>query len=1114
MHAVVWRSPRAPSYFTTSCRRQRFHWTPRTHNPKAPKPDLPETSETSHLRDRDNQEDGTREEGDGPWHTVANGARQKNGHGNTIGGRLPRTGHKSNGNASTFAHSIDSKVNGGLPPVDVPKWFLDTNVRLNEESDSPNLEAVVQLKDPATGRLVANLPSYQQVYHEFYRRFVNRKDGVENDSLPSAQKNLPLSSVVMTEIAACISAGLSIPLLSNAQSFPAAKSNLILHCPFDGFDGPLRTVVHVLAQQMAADVVSIDAQDLSEIVGDYLSEPQRPESRDNSWRNLAYDVQDEASRLRKISEKAQDDASEEDEMQDMEDSETTSRKAFTLSNSKGFSGISFHPVSTASDLVKLTHSIKSMAPGPFGVSDDNGRSASYPLFARSSSPSAQQWEDLKLSTVLESLLDSNRTKRQTTGAAYPSRARSGEESSNGSPETKERVSIDIRAGSQPDQESRLIEEFFQSIKVKDGEPMYHVDSSQYKREEVASSQQSSWENHPLQRSANGAPLIVLIEDFKTLRTTINGTRVLQKLERLVRQKRSEGIPIMIVGVSSDEHHLPDKTDDAQSDVGQWQADMESSLYRTILVPFNVERSEEPDFPLPPVAEMEELTSKGSTDTDMQHIVANARSLSAMCKRVNADSTPSSLREFLVESMPLYGSSLDFNDAHRLSVVARGMQQDVSTREMHPMQFVAALALTLWSDKIKAAWLREEREHRSTLPEDTKSMDASPRYPRVSQSKMPVQSRVKSLEKIATHHEKRLLPGVIDSRNITTTFSSVHTSPRIKEALKTLTSLSLTRPDAFTYGVLASSKIPGLLLYGPPGTGKTLLAKAVARESGATMLEISGGDIYDMYVGEGEKNVKAMFSLARKLSPCVVFIDEADAIFRTRGGERSATSHREIINQFLREWDGMNDAKESVFIMVATNRPFDLDDAVLRRLPRRLLVDLPVQMDREAILGIHLRDETLDPDVDLDDLAKQTPLYSGSDLKNLCVAAALACVREENEQLQHHRQHAAIGRASTTPTQNQVVDLVSESSGGPEHSKTQESDGNGQIPQKRILRKRHFIKAMEEIGASISEDMSSLNAMKQFDEKYGDHQGRRGRKAWGFGIGEGIEGIEESARVRK
>jgi len=225
---------------------------------------------------------------------------------------------------------------------------------------------------------------------------------------------------------------------------------------------------------------------------------------------------------------------------------------------------------------------------------------------------------------------------------------------------------------------------------------------------------------------------------------------------------------------------------------------------------------------------------------------------------------------------------------------------------------------------------------------------------------------------------------------------------------------------------------------------------------------------------GEKNVKAIFTLAKKLSPCVVFIDEADAIFGSRSSHANRTSHRELINMFLQQWDGMNDL--SAFIMVATNRPFDLDDAVLRRLPRRLLVDLPTEKDREEILKIHLKDESLDSDVSLADIAAQTNFYSGSDLKNISVAAALSCTREE------------IALLTTRP--------------------------GYAPPVRRTLAKRHFEKALDEISASISEDMSSLAAIKKFDEKYGDRGGKKRRTtAWGFGgITDATQQLE-TGRVR-
>lgn len=262
------------------------------------------------------------------------------------------------------------------------------------------------------------------------------------------------------------------------------------------------------------------------------------------------------------------------------------------------------------------------------------------------------------------------------------------------------------------------------------------------------------------------------------------------------------------------------------------------------------------------------------------------------------------------------------------------------------------------------------------------------------------------------------------------------------------------------------------------------------------------DVYDMYVGEGEKNVKAIFSLAKKLSPCIVFIDEADAILGARGGSSNRTTHREMINQFLREWDGMGEL--SAFIMVATNRPFDLDEASLRRLPRRLLVDLPTEEDREAILKIHLKDEILDPEVSLAKLASETPFYSGSDLKNFAVAAALSCVREEIE-------NAASRVTNPPPSQTDE----STPSLPPEVGSTETSPPPHIHPERRTLAPRHFTHALEEISASISDDMSSLAAIRKFDDKFGDRRGRR-KKVSGYGfetVKEGERKLSDRARVR-
>ena len=424
--------------------------------------------------------------------------------------------------------------------------------------------------------------------------------------------------------------------------------------------------------------------------------------------------------------------------------------------------------------------------------------------------------------------------------------------------------------------------------------------------------------------------------------------------------------------------------------------------------------------------------------------------------------------------------LSFSEVHRLTTVLAGLPhvRKFIEHQSAEGELLTALALAKYiiegSDESKRAFQRWQSKNQTQTVKGEK----------LKATKMP-----SNLSK----HERKLMSGVIEPGKISTTFNDVHAPAETVDALQTLTTLSLIRPDAFSYGVLASDKIPGLLLYGPPGTGKTMLAKAVAKESGAKVLEVSAADINDMYVGEGEKNVKALFSLAKKLSPCIVFLDEADAMFSARSNTGRRVSHKELLNQFLKEWDGMTNDAGSAFIMVATNRPMDLDDAVLRRLPRRLLVDLPTEKDRSAILKIHLKSEQLAEGVDIDDLAKKTPFYSGSDLKNLAVAAALNAVKAENAAYANFR--SAKAKAGGEDASNAVK--------GYKH------------PEKRILTAEHFTKALDEITASISEDMDSLKAIKKFDEQYGDRRGnKKKRPLWGFKSAKEADKVLETRKVRE
>ena len=186
---------------------------------------------------------------------------------------------------------------------------------------------------------------------------------------------------------------------------------------------------------------------------------------------------------------------------------------------------------------------------------------------------------------------------------------------------------------------------------------------------------------------------------------------------------------------------------------------------------------------------------------------------------------------------------------------------------------------------------------------------------------------------------------------------------------------------------------GILLFGPPGCGKTLLAKAVAGQCKATFFNVSAATIMSKWLGESEKNVKLLFDAARKAAPSVIFIDEVDSLLSIRAAEEIG-GERRVKTQFLVELDGLRSRPgENVVVMGATNRPWDLDPAMVRRFERRIFVPLPDKEAREEIFKIHLRGVELGPDVDIAELAELTVGYTGSDIRLVCREAAMEPVRE-------------------------------------------------------------------------------------------------------------------------
>ncbi|KAM0721550.1 hypothetical protein Q7P37_002475 [Cladosporium fusiforme] len=999
-------------------------------------------------------------------------------------------------------------------PPPVPEWFLKHNVLLvADEVGTAEAEGarMVRCVDAQTGHTLFHVPFYPgEAQEEMAKKeeeanakqqqdeqakqasipgismlgdnFFQQKFGGQIPPVLEKQDDLPLGfkfpqgaeamakadplAWTLLETEASVRAAMGVAAQAGAvpSSHAASRSDIHLHCPDSNAHRQIDQYVRDLAVILHADLIRLDANDIADLTNDYVGGSS---DSPGSFSTLGYDVYDGLTAnglgIRGVR-PGEHPYPEEFDEEDGEDDAVTPQDM-----SLGHFG-SFDDLRKA--LGDKRHDINK-ALGNFGIA---GVSVGLPQggspFAPPTQESAQNkrsepseyitWDDARLAALLDGLLDAPTAAKAAKlgNSLHEGSAQTKASSSVGEAENVQSIPWSSRAGSMVADVAKNIERI-EKTTTADGpkqQPLIRLEPTS--REGVEQE-----ESNPARKRT-----IVQVRDLKQILANKLGESIIKRLVRVVQRRRRAGEEVLVIGTTAADVNGPlDSLLDTYED----------SPFRLIVVPplFDMSTLEQASFQSTALAPPTQSIYEPPAYERIANI--NLRHVSSMMSRLGHDLDSRTIEDsFQQLKMPgthiLSEKILPQDQVQRLVLTAIGLSQShAKGDQISPIHVAVATAILARADHAVHSWTSfqdaQQRKHISPL-------NAAPSAG--APEKTPGQAHIESIKKTCNPHETRLLAGVVDPANIKTGFNDVHASPESIEALKSMTTLSLLRPDAFEYGVLANDRLTGLLLYGPPGTGKTLLAKAVAKESGATVLEVSGAQIYEKYVGEGEKMVRAVFSLAKKISPCVVFIDEADAIFGSRGGSGNRNTHREIINQFLREWDGMDD--NSVFMMVASNRPFDLDDAVLRRLPRRLLVDLPVAKDRESILGIHLRHEALDNTVDLAALSQQTPLYSGSDLKNLCVSAALAAVREENELAELHKNDEA---------------------------------GTFKLPEKRTLSAKHFEKAVAEISASINEDMSSLTAIRKFDEQFGDRRGRKKKEAYGFGIG-GDAGVDESAaRVR-
>ncbi|TKX20403.1 ATPase-like protein 15 [Elsinoe australis] len=1032
----------------------------------------------------------------------------------------------------SHARRKENASNGIPPPPPLPDWFLQYNVRLQEgEQEQGQHRAdkarALFLLDPYDDAELLTIP-YVEPYNareiiqqmkdarlpgSFFSSSGDLKDITERISerheqvIAKAEEHLkkeeeqeakvkeeqqveekkaeeklklPELKQVLDEASwARLQGQLLIYATFQSMAQPDRKTsprNLIVYSPEITAHDELDRFVEDAADLAHADIIRIDASDIAELAGDYVDPV---DSGPGSIAGLAFDAY-EGGQVRNAKETIQPPQSpDQAEPRDNAEQSREDSGPFAFDLDALRSGNSDVMKSTRKQLEKLL--------GGQVVGLSVGMPMQNMFRQQESSRDSKQnevdevseldrWQRLKLKNFFENLLGAPAKRRQADLSNVPHsfiRQKFADiKSQFKNPDTRRELHD---APAQRQQE--LTKQYGRKKLANDSLRLHlaqHVNAT-FGDDRPATAVVRKHEPRSPVDSSSSSGTIIHLRDISLIYDSPHGEDIVKLLKHAVQNRQKNGEKIMIVGTDAE---FSGDVSTPLAAMEEDDLDKEEGFLRINYTPspFNAIRNP-PLTPMYPV----EPGYRRLLELNLRNVQDLITRLGIPCSpRFFSEMTRSFL--YAPRTQKLGDSVLPPSQIHKIVLTAEGFRSLYTTsKELEMSHLAIALSIIDVLEQSNQVINVNVQQRGEQQPRQPSQFDADPN---VADQRGERQKRkrneskrtnLEELRKFASKHEQRLFPGIVDPASIKTTYNDVHVAPETIDALKTVTTLALLRPEAFSYGVLAKDRLTGLLLYGPPGTGKTLLAKAVAKDAQATVLEVSGAQVYEKYVGEGEKMVRAVFSLAKRLSPCVVFIDEADALFGSRGQSGNRTTHREIINQFLREWDGMDD--HNVFLMVASNRPFEIDDAVLRRLPRRILVDLPTKQDRESILKIHSTGELLADDVELSQLAEQTPFYSGSDLKNVCVAAALAAVKEENQLLEKNK-----------------------------------DDKEFKLPDRRTLKKEHFEKAIQEISASISEDMRSLNAIKKFDEQYGDRKGRRKKEGYGF-AGTTVQEDEAAARVR-
>lgn len=694
-----------------------------------------------------------------------------------------------------------------LPQFILPSWFLARNVFLREELS----KIAAPFNNLGSNEsLIGNLPSTSARHTEGNGESI-AADGNRSEEGSEAEednrvfridghvRSYEINENILNEISSLVRADLeSGALAQSTEACTSSKTDLLLYHPKNGGTFFLDELVTSLAATHSADLIILDPQDIADIGGDYVDDSR--DTHTKSLRTLGYDVYPLLS-MRASLEDAQEDEEGTEEDDVGEEDDEYENKIPQQSGRFGSPSIGIIPISQdGGNLMDILQS--AIATSSTTLNDQK----SIPHMNLWSQATADTIHDLKLSFFLEHTLNASEKKRQI---------------------------------------GRTLAEFKRSGM----EPMRAL------REVITDIITDPKESTFIKPTEN---LIIYIKDYMEINSNARGGKVLDRLHNIVKSRRKENQKIIVIGTSSCDVFFPEAS---RTTFSKLQAEPETGPVRTIITPCYTTRSEdltedhELRVAMINLRNIQNMLSQLSSESKAAEIIHVQEILHQLSPDSRIDDT--SQAETVESLLPKQVGSEEILDrlkrgvwsldaVHHIATVALGLSVSLGARqEDSPGSMylvVEAIKLLTRSQAAKIKWVvdvqEEQKRIKSSDRSDTDLFQKSSAGGPAGQSG----SRFKKLRKICNNHEKKLLSGVVDPGSIRTTFADVRAPPETINALKTLTSLSLVRPDAFTYGVLATDKIPGLLLYGPPGTGKSLLARATAKESGAAVLEVSGAGL--------------------------------------------------------------------------------------------------------------------------------------------------------------------------------------------------------------------------------------------------------------------------------